>query len=343
MPAYEVTIGIPVYNVEKYIRLAMDSALSQTFESIEFLILDDCGTDKTMDIVREYQKKHPRGKDIRIVRQPQNGGLGRARNRIMDEAQGVYLYYLDGDDAIAPQTIQLLYEEAKEFDADIVYGSYKRVFVENDVVVETINFPYPYRIFCEPDEYACYAYDRKVQVMTWNFLIKMDVLRNNQLRVAPVGYGEDFTFTVDLPTYVTRVVLLPDITYSYYIRDVNIRRWDKNVTREMMDAYIKTIDEKKRRTFLKDKPYYARRCETLLMYDLSFLEEVLKRREQLQPPYSNRELRDIMWHPMSLIEILRLRCSRIKNLGAYIVNKLPPSLALFAIKIAIKAMHRKNK
>ncbi|SFO52792.1 glycosyltransferase family 2 protein [Prevotella sp. tf2-5] len=340
MKTYEVTIGIPVYNVEKYIRLTMDSAMAQTFESIEFLILDDCGTDKTMDIVREYQNSHPRGKDIRIVRQSQNEGLGRARNRIMDEAQGTYLYYLDGDDAIEPQTIQLLYNKAKEFDADMVYGSYKRVFTENDVVVNTILYPYPYKIFCEPDEYACYAYDRKVQTMTWNYLIKVDILRKNHLRVAPVGYGEDFTFTVDLPTYVTRVILLPDITYSYYVRDVNIHRWDKNVTREMMDAYIKTIDEKKRRTSLKVKPYYARRCEMLLMYDFSFLKEILKRRNQIHPRYTNRELRNVMWHPMSLMEILRSRGYRIKILGAYIVNRLPPAIAVFAIKFAIKIMLR---
>ena len=65
MKNYDVTIGIPVYNVEKYIRLTMDSALAQTFPNIEFLVLDDCGQDGSMNIVREYQKTHPRGKDIR--------------------------------------------------------------------------------------------------------------------------------------------------------------------------------------------------------------------------------------------------------------------------------------
>ena len=260
MVEYEVTIGIPVYNAEKYIRLAMDSALAQTFNDIEFLVIDDCGTDSSVDIVREYQQTHPRGKDIRIVRQPQNGGLGRARNRIIDEAQGIYLYYLDGDDAIEPNTIELLYEKAKAFDADMVYGSYKRIFTENDKVVDTICYSYPYKEFSAPDDYACYAYEGKVQTMMWNYLIRLDILKRNSLRVAPVGYGEDYTFTVDLPTYVIRVVLLPDITYSYYVRDVNTRRWNRDVTRTLMDAYIKTIDEKKRRTYLKEKPYYARRC-----------------------------------------------------------------------------------
>jgi glycosyltransferase involved in cell wall biosynthesis len=69
---YEVTIGIPVYNVEKYIRLTMDSALAQTFDSIEFLVLDDCGTDSSLDIVREYQRTHPRGKDIRVLYNKRN-------------------------------------------------------------------------------------------------------------------------------------------------------------------------------------------------------------------------------------------------------------------------------
>ena len=58
MKNYDVTIGIPVYNVEKYIRLTMDSALAQTFPNIEFLVLDDCGQDGSMNIVREYQKTH---------------------------------------------------------------------------------------------------------------------------------------------------------------------------------------------------------------------------------------------------------------------------------------------
>ena len=65
---YEVTIGIPVYNVEKYIRQTLESALAQTFPSIEFLICDDCGTDSSITIVEEYQLRHPRGKDIRILK-----------------------------------------------------------------------------------------------------------------------------------------------------------------------------------------------------------------------------------------------------------------------------------
>ena len=126
---YEVTIGIPVYNVARHIRMMLDSAMTQTFPSIEFLICDDCGTDGSIDIVREYQQTHPRGKNIRILHQPHNMGIGEARNRMMDEAKGRYFYSLDADDSIEPVTIELLYNTAQEHQAEIVYGSYYRVYM----------------------------------------------------------------------------------------------------------------------------------------------------------------------------------------------------------------------
>jgi glycosyltransferase involved in cell wall biosynthesis len=102
---YEVTIGMPVYQVEKYIRESLESALSQTFSSIEYLICDDCGTDSSIAIVREYQANHSRGKNIRIVRQPHNMGLGCARNRLIAEAKGRYIYFMDSDDILSLNTI----------------------------------------------------------------------------------------------------------------------------------------------------------------------------------------------------------------------------------------------
>jgi len=225
---YEVTIGIPVYNVERYIRLTMDSALAQTFRNIEFLVLDDCGTDSSIDIVREYQQTHPRGKDIRIVRQPQNGGLGRARNRIIEEASGKYLYHLDADDAIAPNTIELLYQQAVKYDADIVYGSHERIETIGDSP-KRILFCYPKMVFLKENEFADKVYSDYafLQAMTWNFLIKRSVYIENNIRHKPVNYWEDFSTTIDLPTYVTRAVLLPDITYYYYCRNNSLSNYQK--------------------------------------------------------------------------------------------------------------------
>ena len=217
MPAYEVTIGIPVFNVEKYIRLAMDSALSQSFESIEILICDDCGTDGSMDIIHEYQKTHTRGKDIHIIHQSHNGGIGRARNRIVEEAQGRYLYFLDADDIMGSNTIELLYKSAVKYDAEIVCGSYQRI-EEFDGQMKKKDFCYPNQQFLSENEFAERVYSEYgfLQATTWNILMRIDIIRTNHLRFEPVNYWEDFIFTMNLPIYITRAVLLSNITYFYY-------------------------------------------------------------------------------------------------------------------------------
>ena len=132
---YEVTIGIPVYKAVDFIEKTMASALNQTFESIEYLVVDDCGNDGTIDIVERFQKQHPRGCDIRILYNKGNMGVGMTRNRILDEAQGQYLYFLDSDDLIEPDTICRLFEKATKYQADVVYGSLDMIdFVKNGIL-----------------------------------------------------------------------------------------------------------------------------------------------------------------------------------------------------------------
>ena len=105
---YDVTIGIPVYNAKDYIVNTMESALSQTYPSIEFLIIDDCGEDGSISEVFRIKKTNPRGMHIRVLRNDSNYGVSYCRNRIIDESQGKYLYFMDSDDIIEHNTIQLL-------------------------------------------------------------------------------------------------------------------------------------------------------------------------------------------------------------------------------------------
>ena len=99
---YKVTLSMPIYNVALYVERALLSALNQTFESIEFLIVDDKGSDNSMDIVRRIISEHPRGKDVRIIEHEKNIGLGATRNTAIDNANGEYLFFMDSDDEITP-------------------------------------------------------------------------------------------------------------------------------------------------------------------------------------------------------------------------------------------------
>ena len=338
---YEVTIGIPVYNVEKYIRLTMDSVLAQTFQNIEFLVLDDCGTDSSMDIVREYQQTHPRGKDIHIVRQPENGGIGCARNRIIDEAQGVYLYFIDADDAIAPNTIELLYGNAKKYDADIVYGSYERI-EEFDGTTKKKLFQYPDLQFLKENEFADKVYSKYgfLQANTWNFLIKRDIYLKNGIRYKKVNYWEDFSTTINLPIYIQRAVLLSNITYFYYCRYGSLSNFEKrsHIDKEEIQKTINAMGEVKLNyECVQSKPYFHKWLYKVMMTHFYMVSSILKNEKIISPAYTKREIRDIMESPLSFPEICKLVDWRLRNLCLFSLGILPPSLSVMLLWIMSKA------
>lgn len=342
--SYEVTIGIPVYNVERYIRRAMDSVLAQTFESIEFLVLDDCGTDDSIPIVREYQATHPRGKDIHIVRQPYNKGIGEARNRIIDVAQGRYLYFMDSDDSIAPRTIELMYKQADRFRAELVYGSHERVVTDDNGNTHHEAFQYESRKFLHKDDFAMWAYSKydNVQAMVWNVLIDINIYRMNGLRHLPITYWEDFCFTMDLPTYVTRVVTLPDITYYYYIREGSLSNFQRRTYIEKREIestigalrFVKLNSQRISRT--KYFPLRMRKVMTTCFYIVC---NILRNEGIVTPPFNNSELRAIMRSPLTLAYVMTFKTAKWENLFFHLLGILPSKLSVKLMRLVAKKKH----
>ena len=334
---YEVTIGIPVYNVEKYIRESLESALAQTFRDIEFLICDDCGTDSSIAIVQEYQHKHHRGADIRIVRQPQNMGLGCARNRMISEARGRYIYFMDSDDLLSPNTIELLYEQAQKYDADMVYGSMEKVLLyDNERHVK--NASYPYQVFLHENEFASWVYEKydRLQASTCNFLIKTDIYRKNDIAYKPINYWEDFTTTMDLPTYVTRVVLLPEVTYYYMCRTGSMSNYqqresiqkDEILQTMQVVAMIKDSSER-----ILHKPYFSNRMLKVMKTCFYICCTVLRNWEKINPGFKKNELRDFMRYPIPFDCVLSFKSHCLNHLLLYVMGVLPSSLSVALIRL----------
>ena len=119
-----ITLAMPVYNVEEYVERALLSALNQTYDNIEYLVIDDKGNDNSMTIVKNIVSTHPRGKSVRVIEHPVNLGLGEARNTSINQANGEYLFFLDSDDEITPDCIKKLYEEMLKTNVDMVGGSH---------------------------------------------------------------------------------------------------------------------------------------------------------------------------------------------------------------------------
>ena len=122
MPA--ISVIIPIYNVEKYLRRCLDSVKNQTFPDWEAICVNDGSPDNSAEILEEYAKKDAR---FKIVNK-ENGGLSDARNAGMAVASGKYILYLDSDDFIHPQTMEIAYSLALRDGSDIVSFTYDRIY-----------------------------------------------------------------------------------------------------------------------------------------------------------------------------------------------------------------------
>ncbi len=331
---YDVTIGIPVYQSVDCIKQSMESALSQSYSSIEFLIVDDAGRDGSIDIIRDLQASHPRGTDIHIVSHIDNLGVSKSRNEIIEKAQGNYLYFLDSDDIIAPNTISLLRQNIRQYDAEIAFGSYEKIETSGKRNV----YQYPSLQLLEKDALATYAYRKYagIQASACNYLVKTSLLRDNMICFIDTNYWEDLVFTFDLVTYISRAVLLPDITYTYLCREGSLSHYQqrKNISKDEIMQNVKAIDHlKQTSSILYNKVYFPHRCYNIVMTDFYMACNILKRRKDIQPSISNKEIKAMISHPANWGQICCFKQSRLSNIMLFILGKIPSFLCVTAIWI----------
>jgi glycosyltransferase involved in cell wall biosynthesis len=323
---YEVTIGIPVYRAAGYIEHTMESALNQTFSDIEYLVVDDCGEDGSILVVEKLRLNHPRGKDIRILYNDQNCGVGATRNRIIDEAQGRYLFFLDSDDLIEPETIQILVNKVKEYKPDVVYGSLDRIDLVNDS--PTKSYILPDQSLLSNGEMANYAFQNYdgFQISVCNCLMNLYFLRSNQLRFIDTQFWEDLAFTYEMVTKVNRAVLVSDITYHYLCRPGSLSHYQD---REQLDKAeilnnVSTMDYLKEMCLaLKSRPYLPYLCKNLEMNSFYIICHLLKNKHRIKPEFTIHEIQGIMRHPMSLREILKFSHLLLPNLVLWLLGRMP--------------------
>lgn len=119
-----VSIITPCYNCERYIGETIESVLNQTFKDYEMLIVDDLSTDKTIEIVKQYQKKDKR---IKLIQLKTKGGASGARNKALEKATGRYIAFLDGDDLWKPNKLEKQIQYMKEYNVAFSYTDYEYI------------------------------------------------------------------------------------------------------------------------------------------------------------------------------------------------------------------------
>ena len=109
MRSFMISVIIPVYNVEKYLHVCLNSLLYQTYQNFEIICIDDASSDSSLEILEYFTKKDPR---IKIIKNDSNRGQGYSRNRGLEVAQGKYISFLDADDWFSPNAFEILIKKS---------------------------------------------------------------------------------------------------------------------------------------------------------------------------------------------------------------------------------------
>lgn len=217
----KITIGIPVYNVEKYIDKSLRSVLDQNFsEPFEILVIDDCGNDRSIGIVEDLIKGHPRGDVVHIIHHEKNKGLGPSRNTAMENASGQYIFFLDSDDWISNDCLSVLYKKAIETDADAVVGSVERI--EDGTLRQLELNQYPDTVI-HHEGAGVWMVNHKpdMHIEVWNKLFRTKFLRKNKIQFVHRIF-EDYYFDFRFRASAQTIALCPERTLFYNIRQNSI-------------------------------------------------------------------------------------------------------------------------
>lgn len=223
----EISIIVPIYNVEQYLERCLKSLLEQTFHNIEMIAVNDGSTDSSLSILKEYAEKDWR---IKIIDQP-NGGVSAARNVGIKAANGNYIGFVDPDDWVDKEMYEALLTAAKESTADVVMCSYVREFGTHS---KEKDFKVPEKLVYVNDDVKSKVMRRLVGPINeevrnpelldawgtvWSKLYRANLLKDNEILftdLSIIGTNEDSLFNIQALFYARRFLFLNKPFYHYW-------------------------------------------------------------------------------------------------------------------------------
>lgn len=211
----EISILVPVYNVEKYLGACLDSILAQTFSSFEVICMDDGSTDKSGDILNKYALKDQR---IKVIHK-ENSGYGNTMNEAMLLAQGNYIGIVESDDMIESDMYQVLYDNIKKYDLDLVKTDFYAVWGAEDGTIKK-----QYHSLTDDHKMYNRVLDPNLELdsyllkkFTWNALYKKELLIKNNIRYneTPGASYQDNGFWFQTFYWAKRIMFLDRAFYNY--------------------------------------------------------------------------------------------------------------------------------
>lgn len=241
---YEVSIIIPVYNVNSTLKRCMDTVLEQNFESYEIILVDDGSDDGSSSLCDDYLCIQ----NVKVIHKV-NGGLGSARNAGLEASTGKYICFVDSDDYISRDYLSVLYNAILLNDSDLVISGY--MLKQNRNFTEYA--PKKIAGFYSGDEYLRFllefAKGNAFLYFAWNKLYKRSLIVNHNLRYLDRHCAEDMMFNSQYFSVAESVNIVNDIIYFYTIENMNSlsnkrRTGFWNDMKLVMKSYQKIFEDK---------------------------------------------------------------------------------------------------
>lgn len=209
----KVTIAVPVYGVEKYVGKCADSLFSQNYEDLEFLFINDCTLDKSVEEIRKSLQQYPhRIEQTRIVDLPVNKGLSAARNLAVQLATGDFIFHVDADDYIEPDAVSSLAAEQITTGADLVVANY---YIETPSVKNIVKYC---DISKTKEEIIKDCIGDKAGQAVWGILIRREIYIDNNIKAdESFSIGEDWQVSPLLLYYANKIAYINKVVYHYQL------------------------------------------------------------------------------------------------------------------------------
>ena len=297
----KVSLIIPVYGVEKYIKRCVESLFKQTLDDLEYIFVDDCTKDHSIEVLEKVLSDYPNRKNqVRIVRHDKNKGLPIARQTGLSYATGEYIAHCDSDDWVDISMYEKMYEKAKKEDADVVTCCY----YEGN---ESLKKEHSVLEYKDKESMLAAMLMHKTPVSVWNKLIKRSLYENNTLVYPVNNYGEDLALMIQLIHRSHKISHISSPLYFYFSNQASItkkitpdnlmKNWtDMTANTQIVLNFLNSVDESKKYEY--EIAMLKEECRSILLPIISMTNN---RREYLnQYPDLSYSITDIFKKNISL-------------------------------------------
>lgn len=282
----KISVIMPIYNCEKYLKRSIESVLNQTYKKLELILINDGSTDNSLKVCREYERKDDR---VRVI-DKENGGVSSSRNAGLKIATGEYVTFVDADDWIEPCMYEIMLKQFEEKNVEFVICDYSKEYIDGEKEQIHNN-----TIGCYDVDYFLNRIYRKVDITfnVWNSIFKKE--RVNSVKFdETIGMAEDNLYVLEALMYCKSGAIIDECLY-HYVQYENSAFHQKMISEVSMSSLLA---DKRQLEILKDrnKELYNY-CRSMLIRDAVNITKKMIGNKQQNKKWE-KEIKKIIWNEL---------------------------------------------